>query len=46
MSVDTGQLDEKAKIREQIFELVEAYAALEFQPQPFEPGKTVIPASG
>lgn len=46
MSVDTGQLDEKAKIREQIFELVEAYAALEFRPQPFEPGKTVIPASG
>lgn len=46
MSVDTMQLDEKAKIREQIFELVEAYAALEFRPQPFEPGKTVIPASG
>lgn len=46
MSVDSGQLDEKAKIREQIFQLVDAYAALEFQPQPFEPGKTVIPASG
>lgn len=34
------------KIRKQIEELVEEFAALEFSPQKFYPGQTVIPPSG
>ena len=36
----------KAELRAQIAQLVEQYAALEFAPRAFEPGKTVIPPSG
>ena len=36
----------KDELRQQILALVDQYAAINFAPQPFEPGKTVIPAAG
>lgn len=36
----------KDKIRKQILELVKEYSAIEFAPQKFIPGQTVIPPSG
>jgi CDP-6-deoxy-D-xylo-4-hexulose-3-dehydrase len=36
----------KDKIRKQILELVKEYSAIEFAPQKFIPGQTVIPSSG
>jgi CDP-6-deoxy-D-xylo-4-hexulose-3-dehydrase len=37
---------EQEKLRNQIAALVDQYAAIEFSPKAFEPGKTVIPPSG
>jgi len=36
----------KDELRQQILALVDQYAAINFAQQPFEPGKTVIPAAG
>lgn len=36
----------KEKIRQQILKLVKEYSAIEFSPQTFMPGRTVIPPSG
>jgi CDP-4-dehydro-6-deoxyglucose reductase, E1 len=40
------QADKLASLRRQILDLVEDYAALSLAPQPFTPGKTVVPPSG
>jgi CDP-6-deoxy-D-xylo-4-hexulose-3-dehydrase len=37
---------EQEKIRKKIAELVDEYAAIEFSPKVFQPGKTAIPSSG
>jgi CDP-6-deoxy-D-xylo-4-hexulose-3-dehydrase len=37
---------EQDKLRKQIADLVDQYAAIEFSPKSFEPGKTVVPPSG
>jgi len=37
---------EQQKLRKQIASLVDQYAAIEFSPNPFEPGRTIVPPSG
>jgi CDP-6-deoxy-D-xylo-4-hexulose-3-dehydrase len=44
-SVDTKNI-EQGKIRQQIAQLVQEYADLEFAPKAFIPGQTIIPPSG
>lgn len=44
-AIDTKKL-EKEKLREQISTLVNQYAALEFSPKLFDPGKSAVPPSG
>ena len=36
----------EAELRQQILDLVDQYAAVAREPQPFEPGASVIPPSG
>lgn len=43
--IDTKKLEQE-KLRNQISALVDQYAAIEFSPKVFEPGKTVVPPSG
>jgi CDP-6-deoxy-D-xylo-4-hexulose-3-dehydrase len=45
ISIPTSQFA-KDKLRKQIRDLVKAYAALEFAPQNFLPGETMVPPSG
>lgn len=48
MSIQTFDIKklEQEKIRLEIAALVEKYAAIEFSPKPFLPGKTIVPPSG
>jgi CDP-6-deoxy-D-xylo-4-hexulose-3-dehydrase len=39
-------LDKSQKLREQIIALVDAYAAIKYEPKAFEPGITIVPPSG
>jgi CDP-6-deoxy-D-xylo-4-hexulose-3-dehydrase len=39
-------LDRSQQLRQQIAQLVDEYAAIKYIPKVFEPGKTVVPASG
>lgn len=43
--IDTRKLEQE-KLRKQIADLVDRYAAIEFSPKVFEPGQTVVPPSG
>ena len=44
-TIDTKKLEQE-KLRKQIAELVDQYAAIEFSPKTFESGQTVVPPSG
>lgn len=44
-TIDVTKLEQE-KLRKQIADLVNQYAAIEFSPKVFEPGKTPIPPSG
>jgi len=44
-TIDTKKIQQE-KLRQQIAELVDQYASLEFAPRPFQPEQTVIPPSG
>ena len=39
-------MDRSQQLRQQIAQLVDEYAAIKYTPKVFEPGKTVVPASG
>lgn len=44
-TIDIKKLEQE-KLRKQIAALVDQYAAIEFSPEVFEPGQTVVPPSG